>query len=395
MKPTPPPTLPDASAAVLAGWRIGLLAPSAPKRAVYADDTLSADHAYRFVCAGTALVWHGDFQNARQLLQALGRRFDQSDARRAAPTNIGTAIAPPVFPAAFHLRRMREAQRARLLGLLLIPFDAHFHCALRRAPDVREACEAAFGSAWCAAPILSLRELQGVISAYEWRKKGVPVAALGASVHPHYGVFAPIRQEYVTLVARANLPNPAPQRALDIGTGTGVLAAVLAQRGIARVTATEWDARALACAQDNIVRLGLATRVEVVAADLFPPPVRGGFDLIVCNPPWLPGKPSSPLEHAIYDPESRMLRGFLTGLAAQLAPQGEAWLLLSDLAEHVGLRTRAALTTWIGAAGLIVAGREQIRPNHPKTRNPADPLHAARAAEITSLWRLRLAQEPL
>jgi len=46
----------------------------APKKVVIADDTMSADTAYRLALDGTALLWRGDFQNARQLVQALARR---------------------------------------------------------------------------------------------------------------------------------------------------------------------------------------------------------------------------------------------------------------------------------------------------------------------------------
>jgi prophage antirepressor-like protein len=71
-----------------------------------------------------------------------------------------------------------------------------------------------------------------------------------------------------------------------------------------------------------------------------------------------------------------------------LTPGGEGWLVLSDIAEHLGLRTRAELLAMIDAAGLHVLGRSDARPHHPKVRNAADPLHAARSAEVTSLWRL-------
>jgi methylase of polypeptide subunit release factors len=173
--------------------------------------------------------------------------------------------------------------------------------------------------------------------------------------------------------------------AFDIGTGTGVLAAVLARRGIARVVATDQDPRALACARENISRLDLDAHVQVLEADLFPP---GRAPLIVCNPPWLPGRASSPIERAVYDEGSGMLRGFLSGLAAHLAPGGEGWLILSDFAEHLGLRTREELLALIEGAGLKVKGRVDARPHHPKVADVDDPLHAARAKEVTSLWRL-------
>jgi methylase of polypeptide subunit release factors len=127
-----------------------------------------------------------------------------------------------------------------------------------------------------------------------------------------------------------------------------------------------------------------------VAADLFGSSTERAA-LIVCNPPWLPARPSSAIERAVYDPESRMLRGFLAGLAARLSPGGEGWLILSDLAEHLGLRTRAELLQWIADVGLLVAGRLNAKASHGKAANTDDPLHKARAAEITSLWRLTAA----
>jgi len=198
-------------------------------------------------------------------------------------------------------------------------------------------------------------------------------------------VFSPVRGEYVGLIADAPLPNPMPGVAFDIGTGTGVLAAVLARRGIKRVVATEQDPRALTCARDNLKRLGLSEQVELLQVDLFP---AARAALIVCNPPWVPARPSSPIEHAVYDPDSRMLRGFLAGLAGHLMPGGEGWLILSDLAEHLGLRPRAELLAAIDAGGLRVLGRLDIKPTHPRAADASDPLHAARRAEITSLWRL-------
>ena len=346
-----------------------------PKRVIVADDRISADEAYRLACGGTALLWRGDFQNARALLQAVARRIERK------PRKLPQATAAPAE--AFHLYRLAQLQRARTLGMLLLPFEDNYRIPLRRAPDVQQACSEAYGPA-AGAFVASLRELLGVIGAHEWRKKGVDVPALGARIHPHYGVFAPVRGEYVDLVAKASLPAGCAL-AFDIGTGTGVLAALLAQRGVAHIVATDQDPRALACAAENLARFGLVERVEPMAADLFP---AGRAPLIVCNPPWLPGRAGSSLERAVFDPDSRMLLGFIAGLADHLEPGGEGWLILSDLAEHLGLRTRAELLAAIEAGGLKVSGRMDARPNHPRTRDSSDPLHAARAAETTSLWRL-------
>ena len=348
-----------------------------PRAVQPVDDQTPADRAYRWASEGTALLWRGDFQSARQLLQALTRRLD----RRKQPAPPATLLQ------AHHLHRKNQAERARLLGMLLIPMEAGHRIELRRAPDLQAACLEAYGP--CnEQSVVSLRELLGVIGAHEWRKKGVLVPSLGAHIHPHHGVFSPVRGEYLELVARAPLPAESRQAdaaAWDIGIGTGVLSALLLQRGVPRVIGSDLSPKALACARDNLERLGYLDRCQLLACDLFPP---GQSPLIVCNPPWLPGKASSPVEHAVYDPDSRMLRGFLNGLASHLSPHGEGWLIISDLAERLGLRGSGDLQAWIDSAGLIVRQRHDTWPTHGKSRDASDPLHAARSEEITSLWRL-------
>ena len=380
-----------------ARWRSERGAP-APRKVLLADDTTTADSAYRLACEGTSLLWRGDFHNARQLLLALERRIDhvprrKSRASAATAASVSTAAPLDSAPgAAFHRHRQAQSQRARVLAQVLVPLDADCSIPLRRAPDVRLACAQAWGPAGDEPSVVSLRELLGVVSAFEWRKKGVPFVALGPApdnrIHPHYGVFSPVRGEYVDLVAHTALPAGAEALAFDIGTGTGVLAAVLAKRGVQRVVATEVDARARACAAENFERLEVSTQVALVATDLFPEGPDPRAALIVCNPPWLPARAGSPIERAVYDEGSRMLLGYLAGLAAHLLPGGEGWLILSDLAEHLGLRTRAELLAAIDRAGLQVLGRVDIRPKHPKAADEADALHAARAKEVTSLWRL-------
>ena len=345
---------------------------------------IDSDTAYRLASAGTGLLWRGDFQQARQLLQAMSQRMDAATKRKKTP--------PPVSAEeGFANHRKAQALRARVLGQLLIELDGHYRIPLKRAPDVTQACTEAWGVPDGQARVVSLRGLQGLIGAHEWRKKGVPIEALqNAHIHPHHGVFSAVRGEYVGLVAQAPLPaalHTCPV-AWDIGAGTGVLSAVLARRGVPRVVATDLSERALACARDNMTRLGLLDRVTLLQTDLFP---HGQAALIVCNPPWLPARPTSVLEQAVYDEDSTMLRGFLSGLAVHLCDGGEGWLILSDLAEHLGLRSREQLMRWIGDAGLQVIDRIDTRPRHGKAQDSSDPLHLARAAEVTSLWRLGVA----
>ena len=364
----------EGDAAHCARWRSETAALPA-SRVVIADDQTTADEAYGLAGQGIALLWRGDFQNARQMLVALGRRVER-----------GLQRPKKMDAEGFHHYRQARAQRARTLGALLVELNEGYVMALRRAPDVRQACTEVYGPA--AGPcVMSLRTLLGLIGAHEWRLKGIEVPAIGGRIHPHYGVFAPIRTEYLDLIASAPLPAPTSTLsvAFDIGTGTGVLAAVLARRGIRQVIATDLDPRALACARENIARLGLAAQVEIQEQDLFP---EGVAALVVCNPPWIPARPSSAIERGIYDPDSHMLSEFLSALPRHLAPGAEGWLILSDLAEHLGLRSRAHLLQAFDKAQLQVLGRHEMRPGHARASDTSDPLYRARAAEVTSLWRL-------
>jgi SAM-dependent methyltransferase len=357
-----------------AAWLSGLVPP--PARAGTADDRTTAAAALSRARRGEALVYAGDYHNARQLLGAMTRRLDRS-----------VPLPGPDLAEAFRSERSLKRLEHEVLTRLAIPIEAGWRIALARAPDVVAACEEALGPMPDGPGVLPLRELLGIVGAHEWRRRGVEVPALGARVHPHYGVYAPVRGEYVELVAAAAAEWPvADKRAYDVGTGTGVLALVLARAG-ARVVATDVEPAAIACARENVARLGLADRVEVVRADLFPE-ASGSADLVVSNPPWLPAEAASPLERAVYDPGGRLLERLVLALSGRLAPGGEAWIVVSDLAERLGLRPPGTIEALAARAGLAVRAVREALPAHPRAREREDPLHAARAAERTRLYRI-------
>jgi methylase of polypeptide subunit release factors len=342
-----------------------------------ADDRIKAGEALQRVRRGEALVWTGDYHGARQLLSAMGRRLETGgrSGRERDPR------------ALFRADRERKRLEHVLLGRILVPVGPGFVVPLRRAPHAEGPLAEALGEQVALPGILPLRELLGMIGAHEWRAKGVLVPALGdgVRVHPHYGVFAPIRGEYVALVAKACERWPvAGKLAHDVGTGSGVLALVLAQRG-ARVVASDVEPRAVACARENAARLGLEERIEVRTCDLFP---GGRADLVVANPPWVPSEPHGLLDRAVYDPSGSVLERIVAGLPEALAPGGEGWLVISDLAERIGLRPAGHVEALAARAGLEIDGLLETAPVHPRSRDASDPLHAARSAEVTRLYRL-------
>lgn len=348
-----------------------------PTRVHAVDDTLTALEAHKMAAQGVGMLWTGDYHNARQLLSAMGRRTPDAAKSKRRRADESTAER-------FYKYRQARTQRSRMLSMLMVPVVPGAVVPLRRAPDISEAWHNAFGEV-SEATVVPLQELLGAVGAQQWRSNGLFVPALDAKIHPHYGTFAPVRGEYLDLVAQAQLPGT--DTAFDIGTGTGVLAGILAKRGVQKVLGTDSQARAIECANETFRALGLSDQASAVLCDMFP---EGRASLIVCNPPWLPGTPQTLLDYAVYDPKSRMLREFLRGLPEHLNPDGEGWLVISDLAERLGLRSREELLGWIAEAGLEVLGRSDTRPTHSRSADTSDPFHAERSAEITSLWRLRV-----
>ena len=135
---------------------------SPPARIVIVDDQTKADAAYRLACEGTAMLWRGDFHNARQLLQAMIRRIERAEQRKANKKAAQSAQQrSQTIADLFHQQRLAQGQRAGILSRLLLELDAGYISHLRRAPDLSGPCNEAFGELHepCLMP---LRDLQGL-----------------------------------------------------------------------------------------------------------------------------------------------------------------------------------------------------------------------------------------
>lgn len=255
--------------------------------------------------------------------------------------------------------------------------------------------------------------------------------ALQDYIYPHFGVYPPSRQEYLRLLPTLPLldkdddssssSHSRPGVLMDIGTGTGALTAILLKRQNPwSAIATDISPLAVTCATENLTRLGLAARVQCVQANLFPPGNTGDntttvqkADVILCNPPWIPVTTTATtsndhhawIDRAIYDDgDSTMLRGFLRQAASHLRnDHGQVWLIMSDLAEHLQLRSRQQLLDWIHDGNLEIVETRQATPGRRignqkgNKYNKRDDMEAkffplvaqARRAETIYLFRLR------
>lgn len=336
---------------------------------------MSAQVLQQHAQANTGIIWRGDFHQAKQLLAALKKRVRK-------PAKAGSTPAET-----FHKYRLAQAQQSRLINSLLIEIQANFQLNLPRAPNIQAALTDVFSEPNSEPFLLPLNQLLGYIGAYEWHKQGVFIPALNAKVHVPFGVFSPLRGEYLDLVAQAALPENT-QTAIDIGTGSGILALLLAQRGIPKIWATDTNPRAIAAAQSNIARFAFQQQIHVLQQNLLP---NERADLIICNPPWLPAKPTSAIETALYDPQHAMLRTVLQQSITHLNPHGQLWLIMSDLAEHLGLREPNQLQQWFQDTGWQTIKTLSTKPKHTKAQDSNNPLAFARQQETTFLYILQAA----
>jgi 16S rRNA (guanine1207-N2)-methyltransferase len=169
-------------------------------------------------------------------------------------------------------------------------------------------------------------------------------ADLGLTVCAHGAAFSGARVDAGTRALLAELDRMAPgaRTAVDLGCGTGVLAAALARaRPELRVLATDQSAAAVASARATVAASGLTDRVEVCRDDAAATVAAGSVDLVVCNPPFHLGA-------AVVTAAADRL---FTAAARVLRPGGELWCVYNSSLPH-----RPALGRLVGPTRTIGKG---------------------------------------
>ncbi|MFK7926872.1 MAG: methyltransferase [Myxococcota bacterium] len=336
------------------------------------DDRAGAAATLERLKAGETLLWTGQYKNGRHFLKALAKRL------AGRPSRGQGSLAQR-----WRSDRLDRGAQAHILGRLLVQIRPDGSVVSGKAPDTVEAVHWAWGRS-DEDRFVGFRTLLGAVSAAAWRRRGVEVPGLEGSIIPHYGVFSPTRTAYVELVNEAL--DDQPLSVLDMGCGTGVLGFLALQRGAASVVGVDIEPRAVQCALDNAMQLGLADRYAAKEQDLFAD--LGRFDRVIFNAPWVPEAPRTRLDRSVYDSGGQAVQQWLHQVGAHLTDGGQGWLILSDFPEHLGLRPAGAIEATIAAAGLRVLAHPTRKASHRKVQETTDPLHHARSQEQIHLWIL-------
>lgn len=179
---------------------------------------------------------------------------------------------------------------------------------------------------------LPVEDAKVLSSAWEWYVEGVYFPVLGYRVHPFYGTYIPARMEHLELFGTWLAKyQGARERAIDVGTGSGVLTLQLAKAGFKQVLATDINPNAIESVARQLRRLPVAPPIELEHADLLGED-RGPIDLIVSNPPWMKGDVGRTLDLAMYFQDGFFERFFEQSLQ-RLAPGGRVVFVFSNIIE--------------------------------------------------------------
>lgn len=179
---------------------------------------------------------------------------------------------------------------------------------------------------------LPVEDARVLSSAWDWYEQGVYFPVLGHRVHPFYGTYIPARMEHLELFGTWLAKyQGARDRAIDVGTGSGILALQMARAGFRHVLATDINPNAIESVARQLRRLPKAPPIELQHADLLGTD-RGPIDLIVSNPPWMKGEVGRTLDLAMYFQDGFFER-FYEQCLQRLAPGGRIVFVFSNIIE--------------------------------------------------------------
>jgi hypothetical protein len=237
--------------------------------------------------------------------------------------------------------------------------------------------------------LLPFPKIQGLNSAWQWHQKGIQLPVLQHKLHPFYGTYFPTRHDHIHLFEDwLSRYSGSFENVIDVGTGCGVLSFQLLNHGSQEVWATDINPNAIKSVQEDLAQLNMTGKIHLEHGDLFGR-YSQKFDLIVFNPPWLPGATHGELDKAIYYPPDLFER-FFEQAATRLKPSGHMVLLFSNLAQSSGLTTEHPVEIELVEGGRfrkVDRLRRKVQAASSKTKRSGK----SRDKEFVELWALALA----
>jgi tRNA1(Val) A37 N6-methylase TrmN6 len=233
-------------------------------------------------------------------------------------------------------------------------------------------------------PFVQMQELYGAWKRYQ---EGTHLAVLGHRMHPFFGTYVPTRVSHLELFGTWVSQYKGPRkRAIDVGTGCGVLALMLCRAGFERVLATDNNPNAIESVERELGRLPARPPVDLLHGDLLGEGTKP-VELVVFNPPWIPGEVEGLLDQALYF-EDGLFERFFDQACKRLAPSGRIVLLFSNVIQLVRPDVPHPILTELetGRLRLVQKLQRKVKPA------PDENGQRRRTRERVEVWELALAE---
>jgi len=238
---------------------------------------------------------------------------------------LSLTLRPPSASATYPIKRAFQKKFRKVALRLLVNIRNH-KVQLSDARDIGLLTELYPKISSFSLPFIQMQELFGAWNTYI---HGVHFAVLGHKIHPFYGTYAPTRTSHLELFATwLSQYKGSREQAIDVGTGSGILAFILAKNRFQKITATDSNPNAIESVVREKQRLS-SRSIEAVHCDLLtkaPQPV----DLIVFNPPWIQGDIEGLIDGALYY-EDGLFERFFAQARTALHRDGRLVLLFSNI----------------------------------------------------------------
>ena len=239
--------------------------------------------------------------------------------------------------------------------------------------------------------LIRFSDFLGMNGAWQWFSKGIKFPVLDQKVHPFYGVYFPTRHEHLLLFDNWLAKNTGFSKALDIGTGCGVLALMMLKHGIPFVHATDINPNAVYSATLEFEKRGLQSKTLIEQAPFTGSYEAGGRDLIVFNPPWIPAQVATELDQATYY-EPGFFDQFFAQVQKIMNPETTLAILFSDFAKVAGITNEHPIENEIQNKSRFVLTQKLQVPVRQKPSVRKNWLAEIRQHESVELWMLKVGE---
>ncbi len=183
---------------------------------------------------------------------------------------------------------------------------------------------------------ISFPDLLGMNGSWQWFSKGIQFPGLSQKLHPFYGTYFPTRFEHLELFDKwLNENKNQFNNAIDIGTGCGVLVFYMLKHKITNISATDINPNAIHSISEDLKKHKCSENVKVKKGSLFAD-FNNNYDLVVFNPPWIPGSPKTIIDKGIYYEEG-IWNAFFCEAANKMVKGSKMILLFSNIAMIRGI----------------------------------------------------------